>query len=311
MTGARPILVTGAHRSGTGWVGSMIAASPSPAVAYLWEPFSVLHRPGVLDVRFPYWFPYVCHENEGPYRGPVGDMLAFRYRSGAELRAVRSPKDLGRFFRDRQRFRSFRRRGARPLLKDPIAVMSAAWLADTFDMDVVVLVRHPAAFVNSVRSRGLRHPFADFLAQPLLMRDLLPDFEEEVRAFAAQERPLLDQGVLLWRIIHHVILGYRDRYPGWTYVRLEDVARDPLGRFEELYARLGQSMDDRARATIAAHSAASNPSEVPDPADLRRDSLSSISTWKARLTPQEVRTIRDAVEPISKELYAEEDWNVL
>jgi hypothetical protein len=308
MTGARPILVTGAHRSGTGWVGSMIAASPAPAVAYLWEPFSVLHRPGVLDVRFPLWFPYICRENERPYLAPVADMLAFRYRSGAELRSARSARDLGRFLRDRARFRSFRRRGARPLLKDPIAVMSAGWLADTFDMEVVVLVRHPAAFVNSVKTRGLRHPFSDFLAQPLLMRDMLADFEGDLQAFVATERPLLDQGILLWRLIHHVILGYRARYPGWTFVRLEDVARDPLGRFEELYARLGQTMDDRARAAIAAHSDPSNPSEVRDPADLRRDSRSSIDTWKARLTTQEIRTIRDSVEPISNELYTDEDW---
>jgi len=109
-------------------------------------------------------------------------------------------------------------------------------------------------------------------------------------------------------MIHQVLVGYRERHPGWTYLRLEDIARDPLRRFEELYARLGQTMNREARATIEAHSDASNPSEVSDPAALQRDSLSSISTWKARLTDDEVHAIRNAVEPISKEFYADEDW---
>lgn len=308
MTDPRPILVTGAHRSGTGWVGSMIAASPSPPVAYLWEPFSVLHRPGVCDARFPWWFPYVCPENESGYLGPLADMLAFRYKAMAELRSVRSPKDAGRLVRDGRRFRRFRREGARPLLKDPIAIFSAEWLCDSFDMDVLVTIRHPAAFANSVRSRRLEHPFGDFLAQPLLMRDLLDQFEEQIREFAAEEQPLLDQAVLLWRIIHHVILAYRDRRPGWMFLRLEDLARDPVAQFERIYDRLGQVLDARAIETIEAHTGPSNPTESADPADHRRHSSKSILTWKAHLSEDEIRRVRREVEPISKEFYSDEDW---
>src|SRR4051812_35836996 len=85
------ILVTGSHRSGTGWVGQVLAASPE-AVGYVWEPFSILHRPGTCAVRFEHWFPYVCEENEGAVRGAVTDMLRWRYAAGAELRSLRSPK---------------------------------------------------------------------------------------------------------------------------------------------------------------------------------------------------------------------------
>ena len=39
-----PILVTGAHRSGTTWVGKMLAADAD--TGYISEPLNVLHRPG-------------------------------------------------------------------------------------------------------------------------------------------------------------------------------------------------------------------------------------------------------------------------
>jgi Sulfotransferase family len=308
MIDRRPILVTGAHRSGTGWVGSMIAACPSPTVAYLWEPFSLLHRPGTLADRFPYWFPYVCAENEAPHLRPVRDMLTFRYRPAAELRAVRSAKDTGRLLRDWLRFAQYRHAGARPLLKDPIALFSAEWLCDTFNMDVIVLIRHPAAFASSLKTRRLTHPFGHFLEQPLLMRDLLGPFQDEIRSLAAEPRPILEQAILLWKLIHSTILHYRSRRQDWMFLRLEDIAVDPQTEFGSIYRRLGLPYDEQVRRAVAEHSDSSNPAETPDPASLKRDSRASIVTWKERLDAQEIRQIRDELEPISKEFYSDADW---
>ena len=227
----------------------MIAASPAPPAAYLWEPFSVLHRPGILDVRFPFWFPYVTNENGGSYVTPIQDMLRFRYKVIAELRSVRNPKDAARLVRDRSRFASWRRRKARPLLKDPIAIYSAEWLDDTFDMDVIVLIRHPAAFVNSIVSRQLRHPFDHFLRQPLLMRDVLAPYASEISRFADVEQPLLDQGILLWNLLHAPIERYQRERLSWTFLRLEDVASAPDASFRAVYGRLGLVYDASVRAS--------------------------------------------------------------
>jgi hypothetical protein len=286
----------------------MIAATPEPSVAYLWEPFSVLHRPGILAVDFPYWFPYVCAENGAAIAPKVTDMLSFRYRPLAELRKVRSPKDVARLGRDWSEFARWRRAESRPLLKDPIALFSAGWLADTFDMDVIVLIRHPAAFVKSLKQRELTHPFDHFLRQPLLMRDVLGSFEDEIRSFSAKPKPVVDQAILLWNILHTQILRYRETRPEWMFVRLEDIALDPLKRFGEIYDRLRLRMDATVEATISAHSDPTNPAEVDDPADARRDSRASIATWRQRLSAEEIARIRAAVEPVSKEFYSDADW---
>src|SRR5918911_4625947 len=121
----RPLLVTGSHRSGTGWVGEMLAATPSPRLAYVWEPFSLRARPGIRDAPFRHWFTYVCAENEREFLAPLADTMRFRYRPLAELRSIRSAKDAGRFARDWFVTERHRRVDAVPLLKDPIAVFSA------------------------------------------------------------------------------------------------------------------------------------------------------------------------------------------
>ena len=306
----RPILVTGSHRSGTGWVGSMIAACRSSPVAYVWEPFSPLHRPGTFSVHFPYWFAYVCPENEGPFLEPVGDMLAFRYQAAAEFAAVQSVKDAIRLPRDWLRFIRYRRAGARPLLKDPIAIFSAEWLCDTFDMDVIVLIRHPAGFASSLKSRGLTHPFSHFLEQLMLMRDRLAPFRGEITRFAAEPQPLLQQAILLWKLIYWTILNYRGNRPDWMFLRLEDIALNPQTEFEKIYRRLGLTYDEHVRRTVGKYSDPSNPAETPDPALVKRDSRASIGTWRERLDAQEIQLIRKEVEPISKEFYSDSDWHL-
>lgn len=286
----------------------MLAASTAPPVAYLWEPFSALHRPGICAVSFPYWFPYLCRENEGPYMGPIGDMLAFRYRPLAELRVVRTPKDAARLARDWRRMARYRERQSRPLMKDPIALFSSEWLCDTFDMDVVVLIRHPAAFVHSLANRGWTHPFDHFLKQPLLMRDLLAPFAGEIERFAEEPQPVADQAILLWNILHEAILRYRERRPKWLFLRLEDIAADPVRSFRHLYDTLGLDFNERAADTIASHSDSSNPAEERDPSSVKRDSRASVFAWKTRLSPEEITRIRVKVETIAAEFYSDVDW---
>jgi len=239
---------------------------------------------------------------------PIADMLAFRYRPAAELRVVRTPKDAARLARDWYRSAAYRRRGARPLLKDPIALFSSEWLCDTFDMDVVVLIRHPAAFVHSLVNRGWTHPFDHFLKQPLLMRDLRAPFAVEIERFAAEPQPITDQAILLWNVLHETILRYRQRRPNWLFLRLEDIAHDPEDSFRHMYANLGLNFDEHAANTIASHSDSTNPSEEPDPSSIKRDSKASVLTWKARLSPEEITRIRVKVEPVAVEFYSDADW---
>jgi hypothetical protein len=302
-----PILVTGSHRSGTGWTSHMICTAPS--VAEIMEPFNLRrHRPGIFNAKPTHWFPYVCGDNEQAFLAPMDDMLGFHYRPLAGLMAVRSGKDVGRLGRDWYRFARNRRMAKRPLIKDPIAFFSAGWLADTFGMDVVALIRHPAGFALSLKRLGWTHPFEHFSAQPLLMRDYLWPFEREIEEAAKNPPPVFDQAILLWRLIHHVMLEYRRTRPNWGFFRLEDVARDPVGSFQDIYERLGLRFDERTEQVVLQHSDPSNPRESKDPSDVKRDSRRSVWLWKDRLTQTEIDYIRSGVEDVSQEFYTDTDW---
>jgi hypothetical protein len=303
----KPLLVTGAHRSGTGWVGQVLASSPTP-LGYVWEPFSPRHRPGTLPVRFPRYFEYVCHENADGLSAPLADTLAFRYRPLAELRAVRGPKDAARMGRDWSRFRRQRRRRAAALLKDPIALFSSEWLVDTFSMEAIVLVRHPAAFASSLKRRGWRHNFQSFLDQPLLMRDFLAPHEEQIRVHARSRQDIVDDAILLWNVLYDAVGRFRERRPDWSYVRLEDLARDPLPRFRALFERHGLEWSDRVASFIVATSNDANPTVESHGGSVRRNSDAHSWSWTRELTPAEIERVRERTQPFAARFYGDADW---
>ena len=306
MNRIQPILVTGSHRSGTTWVGKMLAATPQ--VGYIHEPFNLRHRPGICTATFPCWFTYITEANEALYYEPLKNTFAFRFSIKAELSAMHSPRVVRRMLENYKNFALYRLRHAAPLIKDPLALCSAEWLAKRFDMNVVVLIRHPAAFTSSIRRLNWRHNFAHFLNQPLLMRDYLAPFEADIRAFAQKEHEILDQATLLWRIIHHLISHYQAKHQDWLFLRHEDLSAAPVPYFKYLYQHLHLTFSSRVQKVIEAYSSEDNPTEAANHTLVKRNSKAIIKSWRTKFTAAELTHLRKQVEDISHLFYSDADW---
>ena len=226
-----PILVTGAHRSGTTWAGKMLAADSE--TAYISEPLNVLHRPGVFRAKVKHWYQYICNENEHEYLTAFHSLLDFDYYLLDEIRSLRSRRDFLRMGRDFMLFYNALMRGQRALLKDPFAVFSVPWFANKLNCKVVVTVRHPAAFASSLQRLNWNFDFNDLLDQPLLMRDHLGKYRGEMSAIRAED--VIGQAALLWKMIYSVVYKFKEMNPEWMIVRHEDLSRDPVNKYRELY----------------------------------------------------------------------------
>ena len=178
-------------------------------------------------------------------------------------------------------------------------MFSADWLAERFDMDVVVTVRHPCAFAASIKRLHWAYTkrFGDLLAQPLLMRDFLSAYAEPLRAYSEREHDIVDQAILLWNVQTEAIARHRERHESeWVFVRLEDISRAPVDRFRDMFERLGVIWTDRVEELVRSTSDASNPAEASRPDSVRRDSAAHITNWKRRLTADEIARVRAGTE---------------
>ncbi len=301
-----PILVTGAHRSGTTWVGRMLASNPQ--TAYISEPLNVMHRRGIYRAQVEHWYTYITEENENKYLQPFQELLKFRYHLFAELASLRSRKDFLRMGRDLAIFTNGKLRNQHPLLKDPFAVFSTPWFAKKLNCQVVITVRHPGGFASSLKRLNWPFDFHDLLEQPMLMRDHLEKDRADMEKIQADD--IVGQSALLWRMIYRAVHSTRQLFPDFKIVRHEDLSLDPVAGYKSLYESLGLTFTDKVRDTILNSSSSENPTELSKKKvhSVKLDSRANLDNWKKRLGADEITRIRKMTEDVSPLFYSDNEW---
>jgi len=279
----------------------------SPDLVYVHEPFNVENPHALFPGSVDRWYKYLAagDPNEA-LRSAWEHVFALRYPLVHRLREVETVRESIRCFYSAARYARKRWDGRSVLVKDPLALLAAEWLEEQFDLEVVVMIRHPAAFAGSLKVKNWTFPFDDLLSQPQLMAHLLGAWRTEVTSFAETERNIVDQAALLWALLYEVVLRYQDRHPNWVFLRHEDVAQAPLRTFRKLYHRFGMKFTDEIRETIQAYS--NTPGSESSNGAIQRDSQSVIRNWTQRLTPTEIERVRDRTEPVASNFYTDDEW---
>ncbi|HEY3475254.1 MAG TPA: sulfotransferase domain-containing protein, partial [Anaerolineales bacterium] len=199
-------------------------------------------------------------------------------------------------------------RGQRILLKDPFAVFSTPWFAKRLNCRVVITVRHPAAFASSLKRLNWPFNFGDLLHQPLLMRDHLEPYREEMQAVRADD--IVGQAALLWKLIYRTVHATQVLHPDFILVRHEDLSRDPVPGYRDLYESLDLEFTPRVEKVILNSSSSENPVELSRKQvyGVKLDSRASIHMWKNRLSAEEIDRIRNITEEVSALYYSDAEW---
>jgi hypothetical protein len=319
MRSDQGILVTGLPRSGTSWIGKMLQAGGE--VVYVNEPLNPQHppgrSPGVLNAEVTHRYQYICAENDERWAAAYHDTLRLRYQLIAELRRNRAPYDLARMAKYSTAFTIGRLRGRRALIDDPFATLSVAWFAQRMGCRVVVSVRHPVSFVGSWRRLGWRAHLHDLLAQPLLVRDLLGPYADELQAAADSPDPVAKAAVL-WRVAYAALGDLNERQPGLVHMaRYEDLAGNPEAAFRDLYATCGLTWTDRARQHIIWATTDHGKAEAQRSWTLRgglsrtafrpMDPRAALGSFRSRLSQQEIDQVLEITAPVAPRYYDAKD----
>ena len=320
MRSAQGIVVAGLQRSGTSWIGKMLEASGE--AVYVNEPMNPKHppgrSPGVFNADVDSRFQYICADNEERFLPAFRDTLRLRYHFAAEVRRNHAAYDLARTAKYFSYFSAGRLRGRRALIRDPCSTFSARWLAQRLGCAVVISVRHPLSFVGSWRRRGWKASLHDLLDQPLLMRDLLGPYEDDLRAMAGSGDEVA-KAALLWRVTYDLMGDLDARHPGLLHIkRYEDLASDPEAGFRELYAICGLSWTERARKQIRWATTDHGKAEgglyrwilrggVSRTAFRPMDSRSSLATFRRWLSEQDIEKVREITDPVAARYYDAKD----
>ena len=290
--GRKPILITGSHRSGSTWLASMLALSKNSLVAH--EPFNIQPWAYALDGLAKHWFTYA------PALPQAAALEAFSKVIERRTRKI--------FLRNQlQHWIPPLRRNQRLIIKDPIAALSSDWIAKNFDLEVIVLVRHPAAFAASLKRLGWWHPFEHFLIQTMLMQRHLKPYRAEI---ASKPQDIVEQAAIIWKCLHSVLLAYLDSHPNWLVRKHEVLSSNPVAELRDLYETLGLEWSATVEEKVVRYTRSGNPVDAPKGTvhHIRRDSVANMTRWKETLTEEEIARVYEITQPISSSYYQNKDW---
>lgn len=285
-------MLTGAHRSGTTFVGKLLSANAD--VGYLHEPFNPDY--GLASIQTP--FPYI---KEGTEHSKQYFELLHNYLRGRATYTRITPNNpnplkhlYARLFRNpkaiRDRYTLLAPWISRYIIKDPFLALSTDWFQKSTGSKVIALIRHPAGFVSSIRNRKWRFDFSHLTSQPALMEDYLSDI---FHRFDPSKLSYLERCALLWRCINTVLLDHANKNTNIILVRYEDVAMDPVKTLKYLYTELDMPFNSDVKKRIHEMTQSHVPAVNPDDSQaVYRNSKAQAFKWRDMLTAEEIDSIK-------------------
>lgn len=295
------ILITGLLRSGTTWVGKIIASEKG--IKYLNEPFNPDR--GRKDFPLGAYFYYIDEHHsiveQESVKGYINHMIhspTFYFTDQIRLYKkynILTLKNIGKLFH-------LKHIHGRPLMKDPMAILSAEWIYKTFHADVVIVLRNPVAFVASLKTAGWSIPFSDLLAQELMLTEHFKEYVPLIRQYSIHQPDIIDQGILIWNIVYSRIRTYFENYKNtWYFVKHEDLSKNPLHEFSRLFRFLDIDCSEKLKSIIVKSTDGSSINR------LSRESIQNLETWKTRLTPGEISRIKTGTHLLYSFFYDSQD----
>ncbi len=287
-------MVTGPMRSGTTWVGTLLAFS---GIWHIHEPFN----PNRARFHVDYMYQRVnCVNNH--INSYVTGLLNGNFRSMSKTVDTSHPLMPGNFMPFPIR---------RVLIKDPNACLLSRYLTKQFDLKTLVMFRHPAAWVYSIHRLkwGSISHLKRFLQDKQLIEDYLQPFESDiVKAIDAGES--ICAGALLHGCLSYVLWNFCKESDSIRAIMFEALCREPVNEFRALYNWLELPYTDKIKQKhIEMSSGAGGEDRIKHMHEVKRKSINEIDKWRKKLTSEETIEIRAVFEKFELPLYsADDEW---
>ncbi len=189
-------------------------------------------------------------------------------------------------------------RNQRVLVKTVHAQLALEWLAEEFEFDVLVLLRHPGNVLASWLALDLNDQFVRLEENPAVRSRFLDPWGVTAPGPDPLERMIFTIGVL-----STALEAVASRNPRWLIRTHEQVCSDPVQEFKRLYADLGLSWSEAVDGFLVGNdrpgrgfSSRRVAAELPD-------------NWKRRLTSDQVVVMQRVLSQFPLKTWTAEDFH--
>ncbi len=311
MSTERNILITGAPRSGTTYIGKVLEKASN--YMYFHEPFRDNHGIQGINHRFPFTQSFNYAKIVDEFFNGKAKFIIKKHDENKNWEFYLK-KLLGN--RDQINYRKYfqgKTSSRKLLLKDPIASFLSDYIFSKGYAKVIIVVRHPMAFYYSLKQKKSDFDFGNFLDQKELINEYLNDEVELMKR--ANDLQYEERIALLWKCIYKVLTAIGNKHrgkDGWFVVLHEDISNSPVKFFQTLCDRLQIQFNKKMETFVVDTSF--NKGKILAQGntrhDFKRDSNALKEYWKQMVTEEQVKTIYDITSDVSNLFYDKDSWQL-
>lgn len=220
------IIVAGSGRSGTTWLGNVIAGDDRRII---FEPFECRRVPEFAELGMRPYFP------------PSEALPQWQSKVAALFLG-----EIGNEWTDQDRNRLDPSRDSGGLvIKEIRANGMLAWLSSHFPCTIVYLVRHPYAVIASRMKQNWDTHIDAYLSQKRLVADFLSPFMATIMS----AQTAVQRHAVMWCLENLVPMRQRPQYP-WIFCRYEDLVAHPEAETARILGVLGLELTPSRRQAL-------------------------------------------------------------
>jgi hypothetical protein len=305
------VLVTGAPRSGTTYIGKVLEKANS--YVYFHEPFRIDHGIAGINHRFPYSQSFNYNKSVDEFFAG-GSRFVVKKHANNKIWEYAFKKLIGN--RDQIKYRAYFRNTSLSknlLLKDPTASFLTDYIFTKGYAKVIVVMRHPMAFYYSIKQKKINFDFSNFLLQKELVETYLKDEEQLIKK--ADSLSNEQKIALCWKCIYKVLRAMGNKHSdknGWIVVKHEDICASPIESFQALSNQLEIEFSEEMKKYIVETSYNKGKVVAHENIlhDFMRDSNALKDYWKQVVTEEQMKAIHDITSDLSLYYYDENSWTL-
>lgn len=280
----KPILISGAPRSGTTWLGEMLNSN---SVRVFHEPFGELTilwnwslAPITLDPcnldafrkidsdirRSRYWRAYWKHQTDNPN---LSVFAPHRYTNFVSGRAI---------------------------IEDPMVCYFLEDINREYDYEFILLYRNPLSIVSSLKRLGWD---PSKRLEIIFSHPYFADLRSELSAILPTNLNKLEvtQKMALQTSLLHYRMNKFAQTASPIVLRYEDIVDNPNSLINNVFEPLGLTFNEGTQYQF--QRLTRSPKEIKDRHQVERNSRSYRNIWRTRLTEQEIEEINSIYESVN------------
>lgn len=307
------IFVTGVPRSGTTFVG-MVLSLPLE-VDYIHEPFNPMCGLPAMNSWYRYVRPSLDTEEMKRYHSLTQSIFSYDFTLKSNIPEQdswqrRMTKKLvgsrGPFYLTLAKFNPFHKAA---IIKDPIGNLLSEYLYLHFGVKPVIVIKHPASFIASLKRLNWWPNPSKLNDQPYLIEDYFSDEAD----FLVKDwsNPILGAAAF-WRVVYKVLLVQISKYPNWQVVTHEELSQEPVTIFNRLYKELELPWSESVKRKILKLTRENRSAEARKGTvqDFQRNSADIFKMRRNSLSLEERRAIFEVVEDVALQIYPRESFAI-